>query len=60
MKPSTGGDGEVAIVDLAVDQLELGLDAGEHLRPAAPVRSDRALLQLEVGDQPSEPQHRRR
>ena len=53
------GDRKVALVDVVIDQLQLILYPLEHLAEAA-ARFRRAALELEVGDQPPEPQHRRR
>ena len=52
------GHGEVAIVDVAVNSFEFRLDVRECLvQPSGGIGG--ATLELEVGDQAAESQHRR-
>ena len=53
------GDREVALVNITIDELELILYPREHfIERRGGIRA--AALELEIGDQPSEPEHRRR
>jgi hypothetical protein len=52
------GDGKIAGVDVAIDEFQLVLHALEDLIERPP-GFRRPSLELEISDEPSQPQHRR-